>query len=58
VNAVAVPVYDQRGSVVAALEVRAPGQRIPPSRVPELIEQIRAAAAVITEQIGGSVASN
>jgi Transcriptional regulator len=58
VNAVAVPVYDQRGSVVAALEVRAPGQRIPPSRVPELIEQIRAAAAVITEQIGGSVITN
>jgi DNA-binding IclR family transcriptional regulator len=43
---------------VAALEVRAPGQRIPPSRVPELIEQIRAAAAVITEQIGGSVITN
>jgi IclR family acetate operon transcriptional repressor len=56
VNAVAVPVFDQRGSVVAALEVRAPSQRIQPSRVPELIERIRAAAAAITEQIGGSVA--
>lgn len=58
VNAVAVPVFDHRGSVVAALEVRAPGQRIPPGRVPELLEQIRAAAAAITEQIGGSVAAN
>jgi DNA-binding IclR family transcriptional regulator len=56
VNAVAVPVFDQRGSVVAALEVRASGQRIQPGRVPELIERIRAAAAAITEQIGGSVA--
>jgi len=53
-----VPVFDQRGSVVAALEVRASGQRIQPSRVPELIERIRVAAAAITEQIGGSAAAN
>lgn len=58
VNAVAVPVFDQRGTVVAALEVRASGQRIQPDRVPELIEKIRAAAAAISEQIGGSVAAN
>jgi len=56
-NAVAVPVFDQRASVVAALEVRASGNRIQPSRVPELIERIRDAAAVITERIGGVVAS-
>jgi DNA-binding IclR family transcriptional regulator len=58
VNAVATPVFDQRGSVVAALEVRAFGNRIPPSRVPALTEMIRDAAAAITEQIGGVVASN
>ena len=58
VNAVAMPVFDQRGSVVAALEVRASGNRILPGRVPELIERIRDAAAVITEHIGGAVASN
>ena len=58
VNAVAVPVFVQRGYVVAALEVRASGQRIQPSRVPELIERIRVAAAAITEQIGGSAAAN
>jgi DNA-binding IclR family transcriptional regulator len=53
VNAVAVPVFDRRSSVVAALEVRASGNRIPPSRVPELIEVTRVAAAIITERIGG-----
>lgn len=58
VNAVAMPVYDQRGSVVAALEVRGFGNRIPPSRVPELVERTRAVAAAITEHIGGVVASN
>ena len=58
VNAVAVPVFDHRASVVAALEVRASGNRIQPSRVPELIDRIREAAAVITEHIGGVVAPN
>ena len=53
VNAVAMPVFDRRSSVVAALEVRASGNRIPPSRVPELIEVIRVAAAIITARIGG-----
>jgi DNA-binding IclR family transcriptional regulator len=54
VNSVAMPVYDDRGSVVAAVEVRATGNRISPSRVPALIEAIRVAAATITEQIGGT----
>jgi DNA-binding IclR family transcriptional regulator len=58
VNAVAMPVFDYRGSVVAALEVRAFGNRIPPSRVPALTERIRDAASVITEHIGGVVAPN
>jgi DNA-binding IclR family transcriptional regulator len=56
VNAVAMPVFDQRGSVAAALEVRAFGNRLPPSRVPEITERTREAAAAITEQIGGSAA--
>ena len=58
VNALAVPVFDQHASVVAALEVRAAGNRIQASRIPELIEGVREAAAVITEHIGGVVASN
>ena len=53
VNAVAVPVFDQRATVVAALEVRGCRSRIHPSRVPELIERIRSAAASITEGMGG-----
>jgi DNA-binding IclR family transcriptional regulator len=57
VNAVAVPVFDQRASVVAALEVRASGNRITPSRVPELVDRAREVAAVITDHIGGVVAS-
>jgi DNA-binding IclR family transcriptional regulator len=52
------PVFDHRGAVVAALEVRASGNRIPPSRVPALTERIRDAAAVITEHLGGIVAPN
>ena len=56
-NAVAMPVFDQRGSVVAAVEVRATGDRIPPSRVPELIEGIRDSAAAITQRIAGVAAS-
>jgi DNA-binding IclR family transcriptional regulator len=58
VNAVAAPVFDQRSSVVAALEVRASRNRIQPSRVPELVEVIREAAAAITARIGGVVASD
>ncbi|HEY5473719.1 MAG TPA: IclR family transcriptional regulator C-terminal domain-containing protein, partial [Candidatus Limnocylindrales bacterium] len=57
VNAIAVPVFDQRASVVATLEVRASGNRITPSRVPELVDRAREAAAIITNHIGGVVAS-
>ena len=57
VNAVAMPVFDQRGAVAAALEVRAYGTRIQYGRVPELVESMRVAAAAITEQIGGVAAT-
>jgi DNA-binding IclR family transcriptional regulator len=57
VNAVAVPVYDHHSTVVAALEIRASGNRIQPNRLPELLAYIRDAAAVITESIGGVVAA-
>ena len=56
VNAVAVPVFDRRSAVVAALEVRASGGRIQPSRIPELADRAREAAAAITAGIGGVVA--
>jgi DNA-binding IclR family transcriptional regulator len=57
VNAVAVPVFDQRSSVAAALEVRASANRIPPGRIPEIVEVLREAAAVMTAGIGGVEAS-
>ena len=58
VNAIAVPVFNHRAAVVAALEVRASGMRISPARVPILLAQIRAAAAIITESIGGVAVVN
>jgi DNA-binding IclR family transcriptional regulator len=58
VNAIAVPVFNHRAAVVAALEVRASGRRISPARVPILLAQIRAAAAIITESIGGVAVAN
>lgn len=53
VNAIGVPIYDQRSAVVAALEIRASGNRITPARVPELVEKAREAAEVICNRIGG-----
>jgi DNA-binding IclR family transcriptional regulator len=57
VNAVAVPVFDQRSAVVAALEVRGSRTRIHPTRVPELIDRIREASASITAAMGGVAAT-
>jgi DNA-binding IclR family transcriptional regulator len=57
VNAIAVPVFDHRAAVVAAVQVRASGNRITPSRVPELVARARESAAVITDRIGGVSAS-
>ncbi len=58
VNAIAVPVFDQRSAVVAALEIRGPSIRIPPSRVPELVAGARDAAALISDGIGGVSSSS
>jgi DNA-binding IclR family transcriptional regulator len=57
VSAVAVPVFDARDDVMAALEVRAAGNRISPSRVPELVDRICVAAAAISGHLGGVMAS-
>ena len=56
-NAIAVPVFNHRATVVAALEIRGLSTRIPPSRVPELVERARTTAAAITDRIGGVSAS-
>src|SRR5437764_1360176 len=44
-NAVAAPVYDARGHVAAAVDVWGPSFRVTPTRVPELVQQVRASAA-------------
>jgi IclR family KDG regulon transcriptional repressor len=53
VDSIAVPVFDQRASVVAALEVRWSGGRIGLAGIPQLVERSRATAALITAHIGG-----
>lgn len=55
-NAVAAPVYDARGQVAAALDVWGPAFRITPARVPELAQQVRAAAAAVSVRLGGTPA--
>jgi DNA-binding IclR family transcriptional regulator len=53
VNSVAVPVFDQRSKVTAALELSARGNRITMGRLPSLLELARRSAAVITVSLGG-----
>lgn len=56
-NAVAVPVHDARGRVVAGLEVWGPAFRLAPRRFAEVAEQARVAAAAITIRLGGAGAA-
>lgn len=51
-NAVAAPVHDARGSVVAAVDIWGPAFRLTPSRVPELGLAARAAAAAVSSRLG------
>jgi IclR family acetate operon transcriptional repressor len=55
-NAVAAPVHDARGSIVAAVEVWGPTFRVTPTRVPELVQHAREAAAAISVRLGGTPA--
>jgi DNA-binding IclR family transcriptional regulator len=55
-NAVAAPVHDARGQVVAAVDVWGPAFRITPNRIPELIQQVRASAAAVSVRLGGTAA--
>lgn len=49
-SAVAVPVHDRHGEVVAALTFSGPSGRFPDTRVPALIEDLQWAAEQLTEQ--------
>jgi IclR family acetate operon transcriptional repressor len=55
-NAVAAPVHDARGSVIAAVDVWGPAFRVTPRRVPELVQQVREAAAAVSVRLGGTPA--
>src|SRR5919109_2359516 len=53
-NAVAAPVYDARGAVIAAVDIWGPAFRLTPRRIPELAAQARDTAAAISLRLGGA----
>lgn len=53
-NAVAAPVLDARGTVVASVDVRGPAFRVTVPRIPELAAQAREAAAAISVRLGAA----
>ena len=53
-NAVAAPVHDARGTVVAAVDIWGPAFRLTPRRVPELALAAREAAAAVSSRLGGT----
>ena len=53
-NAVAAPIHDARGNVIAAVDVWGPAFRLTPRRFPELGVQVRETAAAITVRLGGN----
>ncbi|MGH2513714.1 MAG: IclR family transcriptional regulator [Candidatus Limnocylindrales bacterium] len=55
-NAVAAPVHDARGAVIAAVDIWGPAFRLTPRRIPELSVQVREAAAAISVRLGGAAA--
>ena len=55
-NAVAAPIHDARGNVIAAVDIWGPAFRLTPRRIPELAAQAREAAAAISVRLGGTVA--
>jgi IclR family acetate operon transcriptional repressor len=56
-NAVAAPVHDARGNVVAAVDVWGPGFRVTPGRIPELAAQARDTALAISVRLGAAPSS-
>jgi IclR family acetate operon transcriptional repressor len=55
-NAVAVPVVDARGRVVASIGVWGPAFRVTVGRVAELVASAREASAAVTVRLGGAAA--
>jgi DNA-binding IclR family transcriptional regulator len=55
-NAIATPVHDARGRVIAALDVWGPAFRVTPQRIPELVQHAREAATAVSVRLGGTPA--
>lgn len=55
-NAVAAPVHDARGRVVASVDIWGPAYRITPARVADLAAEARVAARAISIRLGGITA--
>jgi DNA-binding IclR family transcriptional regulator len=53
-NAVAAPVHDARGAVIAAVDIWGPAFRLTPRRIPELAAQARDTAEAISVRLGGA----
>jgi hypothetical protein len=53
-NAVAAPVHDARGNVIAAVDIWGPAFRLTPRRIPELAAQARETASAISVRLGGT----
>ena len=51
-HAVAVPVFDPRGDVIAAISVSGPAYRLTRRRAEEIIPELAAASAELSAQIG------
>jgi DNA-binding IclR family transcriptional regulator len=51
ISTIAAPVFNDRGEVAAVVSITVPGQRIDEQRLPALIDDVRAAAAQLTERI-------
>ncbi|HEY0443124.1 MAG TPA: IclR family transcriptional regulator [Candidatus Limnocylindrales bacterium] len=56
-NAVAAPIHDARGTVIAAAHIWGPAFRLTPRRIPELAAHAREAAAAISVRLGGAPAA-
>jgi DNA-binding IclR family transcriptional regulator len=55
-NAVAAPVRDARGAIIAAVDIWGSAFRVTPNRIPELAAQVRGAAAALSVRFGGAAA--
>jgi len=55
INAVAAPVHDARGRVVATVDVWGPAFRLTPARIPELAAHVRRTAMAVSVRLGAAI---